>query len=88
MSDYRCDWCRAEITRNEKMVSINLLEIKRRPKRWTAQGVFFDSGTDELTLHANCFVCYADRIARFLFPIGADPPKKRAESAEFPLWVD
>lgn len=88
MSDYRCDWCKAEITRNEKMVSISLLEIKRRPKRWTAQGVFFDSGTDELTLHTDCFSRNAERIARFLFPMGAESPKKRVESPEFPMWID
>jgi len=85
MSDYRCDWCRAEITNNEKMVSICLLKVKRRPKRWVAQGAYFDSGTDELTLHASCFVRNAEKITGFLFPSGAEPPKRRTEAPDFPM---
>ena len=88
MSNYYCSWCGAEITSDEKMVSIALMEIKRKPKRWIARSVFFDSDDDEVTLHTRCFLDNTEMISRHLFPMGAPMPKKRTAHAEFPMWVD
>ena len=87
MTGFVCDWCRAKIVKDEKMVSINLTRIIRKPKRWGAIATFFDSGADEVTLHASCFASHADVIAKHLFPNGADDPKQRPLHPDFPMWT-
>jgi hypothetical protein len=69
-------------------VSISLLSVKRKPKRWAAEAIFFDSGHAGVILHAQCFAHNVRMLSACLFPDGASPPQKRTESAEFPMWVD
>ncbi len=86
MTGYYCDWCRAQIVREEDMISISLSKVVRKPKRWGAIKKYFAGGEEEVTLHTSCFVRHAQKIADHLYPDGTPPPKKRTLDAEFPMW--
>lgn len=85
MIGYQCVWCHARLDRGEKLITLNILDVSRKPKRWAASSTLFDSGHDEVTLHADCFLKNAHKIVELLFPYGCEPPKKRTVEFKPPM---
>ena len=78
MIPYRCEWCGAALVAGEDMVSLSLSKVRKTPKRYGSVRQYFDSGEDEVLLHASCFRKASIKISEYLFPNGTEEPKRDA----------
>lgn len=76
MNEFTCDWCKAQITSGERMISLSLSNIIRKPKRWGALDEYFDNDVDVPSYHAWCFTKNSSAICEELFPYGTQEPRK------------
>jgi hypothetical protein len=78
MIPFRCDWCDAAATTDDRMVSLARHRVVRRPRKWDIEDETFSTFGSEAMFHEKCFVDNAREILDGLYSgIQVAQPRKR-----------